>query len=237
MTLTDAALRAIMPLCRQPEQWVKPLAEAAREYGIDTPERMGCWLGTCAHESAELNRLVESFDYRPSRLVAIFPRYFDTQRAAAYAGKPSAIANYVYANREGNGDEASGDGWRYRGRGPIQLTFRRMYERAGRALGLDLLNKPELLERPDVGARASAWVWAVEKTLNDVADRAAEDPACHLIVCQRITGARDEKTARSRGLDERARYSNLAIRVLGGGSAGQPWSRVSPGPGASISPS
>src|SRR5207237_1183036 len=107
----------------------------------------------CAHESQELNRLVENLYYSATALARTWPRRFPAvTEAEAYARQPERIANRVYADRLGNGDEDSGDGWRYRGRGIIQITGRGNYREVGAALVLPLEARPALLEEPQDAA-------------------------------------------------------------------------------------
>ncbi len=154
-------LRQAMPGLSQDraEQLVPLLNNSMNEFNINTPERRSMFLAQIGHETGDLGRLTENLNYSSEGLLATFPRHFNQETAADYARQPERIANHVYANRMGNGDEASGDGWRYRGRGAIQITGRDNYEAAGTALGLDLANHPELLEQPENAVRASAWWW------------------------------------------------------------------------------
>ena len=159
--LTAEQLRQAMPGLSQEraDQLVPLLNNAMNEFNINTPERRNMFLAQIGHETGDLGRLTENLNYSREGLMATFPRHFNEETAADYARQPERIANHVYADRMGNGDEASGDGWRYRGRGAIQITGRDNYEAAGAALGLDLVNHPELLEQPENAARASAWWW------------------------------------------------------------------------------
>lgn len=102
----------------------------------------------------------ENLNYRADRLADVFKSRFPSVEAARpYARQPEKLANYVYANKGGNGDEASGDGWRYRGRGDIQVTLRDNYAEIGAGIGVDLLAHPEVLLDPVTSARAAAWYW------------------------------------------------------------------------------
>ena len=159
--LTAAQLREAMPgLSEQRAAELAPvLNNAMNEFNINTPARRAMFLAQIGHESGDLGRLTENLNYSREGLLATFPSRFNAETAADYARQPERIANHVYADRMGNGNEASGDGWRYRGRGAIQLTGRDNYEAAGTALGLDLVNHPELLEQPENTTRASAWWW------------------------------------------------------------------------------
>lgn len=208
VTLTEALLVAIAPGAKaRASQWLFPLHEAMASFGIlDTPSRAGMFLAQAIHESAELSRVVENLGYNAKGLQRVFPRYFPfPQDAEAYAGKPERIANRVYANRMGNGDEASGDGWRFRGRGLGQLTGRSGYQLCSRALfGKDsvLLEQPELLEQPDLAAKSFAWYWA-NKGLNGVADAGDFERVSRII------------NGGINGLSERIRYWERAKVALG----------------------
>ena len=146
------------------------LNTAMARFGIDSPARAAAFLAQVAHESNELRHLVESLNYAAERLVQVWPRRFPTlDFARQYDRQPEKIANYVYANRLGNADEASGDGWRFRGRGLMQTTGRTNYRAAGAALGLPLEAQPEQLETPPVAALAAAQFWS-SHGLNEIAD-------------------------------------------------------------------
>lgn len=171
--MLPSTLAAAIPAASSPNvvRFARPLADACAEFGIDTPARMASFLAQVAHESENLSRLVENLNYSAEGLRGVFPRYFaDPATALDFARQPQRIANRVYAARMGNGDEASGDGWRFRGRGLIQVTGRSNYSACGLALGLDLLAAPELLEQPGPASRSAAWFWS-SRHLNGPADR------------------------------------------------------------------
>lgn len=149
--------------------WRAPLDEACALYDIDTIERQCMWMAQCAHESAGFKLLVESMRYSADALLRTWPRRFTPTLAQALAFKEEAIANLAYGGRMGNGLPESGDGWRYRGRGLLHITGRANYAAAGRELGLDLIDRPELLESPTFAALSSAWFWR-EHGCNDLAD-------------------------------------------------------------------
>jgi len=169
--MTEDQFRQLLPdASPQAGVFFGPLAAAMREFGIEGPLREAAFLAQVLHESARLTRLEESFRYSPPRLQAVFGKYFPTAASAcAYAGQPQKIANRVYASRMGNGDEASGDGWRFRGRGLLQITGRSNYRHCGAELGLDLLSDPDRLAQPDGACRSAAWFWA-NANLNAWAD-------------------------------------------------------------------
>lgn len=120
-------------------------------------------LANLCHESSTPTQCFiareENLNYRAYRLLEVFPKYFTKDQAKAYELQPQRIANRVYADRMGNGDEASGDGWKYRGRGVIMLTGKANYEDAGKALGLDLVNNPDLAADARVGLQIAFWFW------------------------------------------------------------------------------
>ena len=140
-------------------EWFEPLRDACLTFEIDTPERIAAFIAQVAHESGGFRTLEENLNYSADRLLVVFPKYFNAGQAAVYARKPQKIASRVYASRMGSGDEESGDGWTYRGRGLIQLTGRWNYKRCGEALALDLLSEPELLTDPVYAALSAAWFW------------------------------------------------------------------------------
>lgn len=151
-------------------KWHLPLNDAMAEYGITTPARQAAFLAQVAHESARLGVLEENLNYSAEGLVKVFPRHFPALKAAAlYARRPEKIASKVYANRLGNGDEESGEGWLYRGRGLIQITGADNYRACGTALGLDLIASPEKLTIPRPAAFSAAWFWS-SRNLNALAD-------------------------------------------------------------------
>jgi putative chitinase len=117
--------------------------DVLQRFNLNSALRLAHFLAQCDYESATFRYTEENLNYSAERLITIFPNYFNAVNAAAYARKPKDIANKVYANRMGNGNEASGDGWRYRGRGYIQLTFKNNYRAFGEYLGLDIENLPD----------------------------------------------------------------------------------------------
>lgn len=170
--ITRDHLAAIMPAAgTRISLFLDPLNSAMAEFGINTPARGAAFIAQAAHESSQLHNLVENLNYSADRLIEIFRRRFTLADAAAYARKPEIIANRVYALRLGNGDEASGDGWRFRGRGIFQLTGRANYAECSRALYNDeiLIERPELLKQPEGASRSAGWFWQA-RDLNQWAD-------------------------------------------------------------------
>jgi len=157
--------------------WAPLLEAGCAQFQINTPERLAAFLATVGVESSHLTATVENLNYSAQGLANTWARYSatgkrggpPTAQANGLAHDPEAIANDCYAGRNGNGDQASGDGWKYRGRGPIQQTGRANYSACAAGTGLDLVNHPELLEQPANGAIAAAWFWS-SNGLNALAD-------------------------------------------------------------------
>lgn len=217
LPLTSLRLLAIMPRSEKViSQWVGPFEQAMAAFGIDTPDRAAMFFANIAHESAELTQLEESFAYRSSeRLRKVFPRFFldDTQADAYLAAGGEAIANLVYANRMGNGDETSGDGWAYRGRGPIGLTFKNNYRSCSLAICGDadtLVKNPEFVMLPEFGAASAAWYWDAVNC-NVLADAGDFDGVCDLINLGRKTSLVGD----SNGFEDRSKYLERARKAFG----------------------
>jgi putative chitinase len=175
MRLDVETLVTIMPGCEHPATWIKPLEEAMNKCGIRDKDSIAAFLAQIAVESGELNRLEENLSYSPQRICAVWPKRFPALKdALPYARNPQKLGNMVYANRLGNGDYDSGDGYRYRGRGLIQVTGRANYERIGKALGIPLVEVPDMLLEPRWAAMSAAQFWA-EKNLNFLAFDAVDD--------------------------------------------------------------
>ena len=166
-------------------RFAEPLAQACSHFAIDTPARQAAFVAQCLHESLGMTQLEESLYYRtPERIAAMWPTRFRTPAdAVPYLRSPQALANFVYANRNGNGDEASGDGWRYRGRGLIQLTGRANYLAAEAAIGEPYMSEPDLLLQPTHAAMTAAWYFAASGCL-PLADASDIDA-----ITRRINGA------------------------------------------------
>ncbi|MGH7895659.1 MAG: glycoside hydrolase family 19 protein [Candidatus Binatia bacterium] len=209
VTLTERQLRAIMPRS-DPTTWLDPLNRAMAEFEIDNRHRVAAFLAQIAHESGELRRVVENLNYSAYGLLRTWPARFPTlERARLYARDPERIADYVYAGRLGNGREASGDGWRYRGRGLIQVTGRGTYREAGTALRLPLEAHPERLASPIPAARSAGWYWK-SHLLNPLADDRSgdDDDEDFVVITRKINGG-------TTGLRERRAYWARARSVLG----------------------
>lgn len=183
--------------------WLDPLNEVFARYDMATPARMASFIGQCQHESSNFKTLKENLNYSAKGLCATWPKRFPTEESATpYHRNPEKIANKVYADRMGNGDEASGDGWKYSGRGLIQLTGKSNYTLAGDSLVADLLNTPDMVLQPKYAALTAGWFWDKNR-LNAFAD--AND----------IEGMTKKINGGTIGLDDRKKHIAHALEVLG----------------------
>lgn len=152
------------------DYWYNALCEILPVYEINTPERVAAWLAQCAHESGYFKFLKENLNYRAESLLKTFPKYFTTlEEAKQYEKQPEKIANRVYANRMGNGDESTGDGFRYLGRGLIQLTGKNNYTIFAASINTPLDQIPEYLQTFEGAVQSACWFWE-QNSLNKFAD-------------------------------------------------------------------
>lgn len=183
-------------------QWVEPLEETFFRYEINTPARQAAFIGQCQHESANFTMLEENMNYSAEGLMKTWPSRFPTLDAAKpYHRNPEKIANKVYSGRLGNGNEESGEGWLYHGRGLIQLTGKDNYMMAGDSLKQDFIYSPDLILAPKWAAITAGWFWN-KRNLNALAD--AKD---YNTLTKRINGG-------LLGLDDRIAKINAAVSVL-----------------------
>lgn len=180
------------------DKWVVALNETCEEFAIDTPFRIAGFLSNVAHESAGFKFVKENLNYSAASLMRVWPTRFPTlEIAQRYAMQPEKIANRAYADRMGNGDEASGDGAKFLGRGLIQLTGKNNYVAYSLACNNEALQHPEIVEQPRYAAESAGWFWNVNR-LNTLAD--AQDVQG---MCRRINGGYN-------GLDDRQmKYARL----------------------------
>lgn len=184
--------------------WVDALNETFQRFKILTPIQQASFIGQCGHECGNFRILEENLNYRAETLMKLWKARFPTiEIANEYARNPKKIANKVYANRMGNRDEASGDGYRFRGRGCIQLTGHANYFHAGQACGEDFVMQPDLVATPRYAAMTAGWFWDTHK-LNQYADR--QD---FLMMTKKINGG-------TIGLDDRIKHINHALDILNG---------------------
>ena len=189
------------------------LADAFNEtfdkFNIFTAPQQASWIGQCGHECGNFKIMEENLNYRAVTLLKLFPRTpkrawgFTPEEAAAYEKQPRKIANRIYGNRMGNRDEASGDGFRFRGSGFLQLTGMNNFYHAGQALGVDFIMQPELVRTPMYAAQTAGWFWQTHR-LNQYADSGDI-----LTMTKRINGG-------TIGLEDRKKHIEHALHVLGG---------------------
>ena len=158
-----------------PDAVIAQIPDCADKFKINTALRLAHFLAQCGHESAGFNATQENLNYSADGLNKIFGKYFKTVSAASYARKPEKIASRVYASRMGNGDEASKEGWKYRGRGYIQLTGKSNYAEFDKIVADDIINNPDLVASK-YALLSAAWYWN-SRALNNNADKGANDAA------------------------------------------------------------
>ncbi len=183
------------------DRYLDPLNSTIVTFEINTPKRVSMFLAQVGHESGELQRIEENLNYSAERLLVVFPKYFRDVDVKLYARNPEKIANRVYANRMGNGPEASGDGYRYRGRGLIQLTGFNNYSDYAKSLGIGVKETVEYLGTPMGAVASSGWFWKT-RGLNPVADRGDVVTATKLINGGTI------------GLSDRTNLYNKALQIF-----------------------
>jgi len=205
MNITLQQLQQLIPKNPYVSQWHNALVQLLPDYEINTAERIAAFVAQCAHESGGFTALKENLNYKAATLRKIFPKYFpDDQIAQHYASLPNkqeAIANKVYANRMGNGSEESGDGYRFCGRGLIQLTGRENYSWFAASLGIGVEEASEYLQTFEGAAQSACWFWETN-SLNRWAD--AGDI---LTLTKKINGG-------TIGLEDRKKHYEHALHVL-----------------------
>jgi putative chitinase len=183
-------------------QWGDALNVTFNRFGINTPKQQAAFIGQCGHECGNFRILEENLNYKAATLVKLWPKRFPSlEIASQYAGNPKKIANMVYASRMGNRDEQSGDGYRFRGRGCIQLTGSANYFHAGQALGIDFTADPDQVATPKYAALTAGWFWATHGC-NDLAEAGN-----WMGLTKKINGG-------TIGLDDRIAHTNQALAVL-----------------------
>ena len=203
MQITQEQLGACIGNNPYLDHWTEALNKILPDYGIDTPQRVAAFVAQAAHESGNFTALHENLNYRAVTLRKVFPKYFPTdEMAAQYAQQPERIANRVYANRMGNGDEASGDGFRYCGRGLIQLTGQQNYQNFADSIETPLEQIPDFLQTFEGAVQSACWFWE-NNNLNQYAD--TDDI---LTMTKRINGG-------TIGLEDRKKHYEHAKHVFG----------------------
>lgn len=221
MNVTDETLARIMqvPVARV-QRWTPHVNAAMDEFSIRSLKHTAGFLAQVGHESLSLSRVVENLSYSTAeRIVKVFRRFdlngnraieqSELDFAKRFVRQPEALANFAYAGRGGNGDQASGDGWRYRGRGPLQNSLRDGYARTGRRIGLDLLAAPDLLVEPHHGMRAAGAFW-LDNGLNAWAD------AGDVLAMSRGVNLGNPRSRNTpEGMEDRASRWRRALQILG----------------------
>ena len=199
------ALDQLKQMVKNPytDHWHAALDQLLDDYEINTPLRVAHFVAQCAHESGNFVFIKENLNYKAASLMTVFKKYFPTaDLAQQYANKPERIANRVYANRMGNGDEASGDGWKYCGRGLIQLTGRDNYTFFAGSLNISVEEAAEYLASFEGAAQSACFFWE-QNNLNRFAD--ANDTKG---LTRAINGGYI-------GLEDRIRHTEHALHILG----------------------
>ena len=200
---TQEQLKEMIPRNPYVPQWYEAISSILPEYQINTPQRVAAFLAQCAHESGGFVFLKENLNYKAPSLRKVFPKYFpDDATASAYANKPERIANRVYANRMGNGDESSGDGWRYCGRGLIQLTGKDNYTFFAASLDIPVEEASEYLQTFEGAVQSACFFWE-QNNLNKWADSGDI-----LTLTKRINGG-------TIGLEDRIKHYEHALHIFG----------------------
>jgi len=169
-----------------PDAVIAQIPSVMSTFKIDTALRLSHFLAQCGHESAGFKAIQENLNYGAKGLLGIFKKYFPTEaKALLYERKPEKIANLVYGGRMGNGDEASGDGYKFRGRGYIQLTGKSNYTAFGKAINEDIAANPDLVATK-YPLLSAAWFWS-SNSLNALADKGADDASVTAIT-KRVNG-------------------------------------------------
>ena len=198
-------LKQIVPGNPYIDHWYEAFCEICPDYDINTSHRIAAFLAQCAHESGGFKAIKENLNYRPATLVTLFKKYFDLPTAERYCAMPNkqeAIANRIYANRMGNGPEESGDGYRYCGRGLIQLTGKDNYTRYAQSTEQSVEEASEHLTTFEGCVQSACWFWEANN-LNQYADSGDI-----LTMTKRINGG-------TIGLEDRKKHYEHALHVLG----------------------
>ena len=202
---TEDAVKQLIPKVKNFDEWYNNLLNILPEYDIDTPERVAAFMAQCGHESAGFTVMQENLNYGAKGLRSLFAKYFPTDALALqYERQPERIANRIYANRMGNGPEESGDGWKFRGRGIIQITGKNNYTKCTQQLfeNNTLIDNPDWLCDVEFAIHSACWFWSATR-LNELADN------------------RDLKTMTKRinggfiGLEDRIKHYEHAVHILG----------------------
>lgn len=200
--ITPEELKKILPKNKEIDEWCKILNEILPKYKIDTRDRISAFVAQCAHESGGFTHYSENLNYSAAGLRATFGKYFPTNAVAQqYARKPEKIANRAYANRMGNGNEASGDGWKYRGAGLIQLTGKANHSAFAASIGMELSKVSDYMKTKEGAVESACWFWRTND-LNRYADT------------KNIVAMTKKINGGTNGLSERIDYYETALASI-----------------------
>ncbi|MCL2761394.1 MAG: glycoside hydrolase family 19 protein [Desulfuromonadales bacterium] len=201
MAITIEQFKKLFPANKEADAWVSALNTVLPEYKITTPLRIAAFLAQCGHESMGFTAVKENLNYSAEALTKTWPSRFPSSIAPQYARQPEKIANRAYANRMGNGDEASGDGWQYRGRGVIQLTGKDNYKAFAKVINKPIEEIPQYLETKEGAVESACWFWSTHN-LNAYADK------------KDITGATKVINGGTNGLADRQLLYKKALSII-----------------------
>jgi len=202
LILTQDQLAKLIPGNPYVDHWHHALSEALPDYDINTPYRIAAFVAQCAHESGNFTAIKENLNYRAETLSKVWPRLFSADVAQQYAHNQEAIANRAYASRMGNGDEASGDGFRFCGRGLIQLTGKSNYQAFADSVQMDINDVPEYLATFEGAVQSACWFWE-NNNLNQWADQGDI-----VKITKIINGG-------TLGIEDRTARYNHALQIMG----------------------
>lgn len=202
---TKDKLSHILKKNKEIDEWFGAMEEMLPKYDINTIDRVAGFLAQCAHESLDFTILKENLNYSADALNRVFPKYFERagRDAQEYHRQPEKIANVIYASRMDNGDTASGDGYRFRGRGVIQLTGRHNYTKFGQSIGKSAEEVIPYVETKQGALESACWFWS-SNGINRYAD------------AQDIVGMTKRINGGTIGLEDRKHHYSHALEVLGG---------------------
>mgnify|MGYP000157877307 FL=1 len=201
--LSKAQLAQLIPGNPYLDYWYHALEQALPDYDINTPQRVAAFVAQCAHESGGFKFLQENLNYKAESLCKVWPRYFpNIDVARQYEKKPEKIANRAYGGRMGNGPEETGDGWKFCGRGLIQLTGRSNYQAFADSIETPIEDVPHYLATFEGAVQSACWFWE-SNNLNQWADKGDI-----LTLTKRINGG-------TLGLEDRTKHYEHALHVLG----------------------
>lgn len=205
MIVSEQQLEHLLHGNREWKDWLEPVQHLLPKYEIDTPDRVAMFFAQCGHESLNFTVLEENLNYSAKGLNAVFPKYFKQAGRSAddFHRRPELIANIVYANRMGNGPPESGDGWRHRGFGVIQLTGKNNQSAFASSVGKSLEDALVYLQTKTGALESACWFWSVNN-LNALADK------------QDIRGATKRINGGYIGLEDRTHHYHRALEILGG---------------------